>query len=162
MKKPKDKATQLKIEMLAMMQNGKTTSGALRDALNSEGWRLSSPDVCNALDVMKRWGWVKVAETKPLPAGKRSGERLTNIWVAKRDVPTVEEVEATRHRRRRRGAQKAKTPVKAPSIPAKKTQTSPRFRAYLAKNDKLMVSFDAFDVPAETAAGILRLMGKKT
>lgn len=154
----KDKATQLKVEMLAMMQTGKTTSSALRSALNSEGWRLSSPDVCSALDVMKRWGWVRVAEMKRLPAGKRTGERPTKIWEARRDVPTTEEVDATRRRRRRKRGSKAKAPTKTRKSTAKGPR-APKFSAYLG-DGKLMVRFENFEVPAAAAQAILELLTK--
>jgi hypothetical protein len=155
-----DKATKLKMEIMGMLQTGKTTSTALRSALNSEGWRLTSPQVCSTLEVMRKWGWTRVAETKRVAAGNRKGERPMKVWEARRDVPTAEDVMATKarriQRRRKRGSMAYKLPD--PVIPRRQRRRLPKVTAHVNDDGGLVLAFEAFTAPAAVAEKILALL----
>jgi hypothetical protein len=86
----------VKIHLMKLLHTGNASTPELTQALRAEGLRVQNTDVCNHLATLKKWGWTRVTEKKSMKLGNRPGSVPVNVWTARHEIPTVEDVREAR------------------------------------------------------------------
>lgn len=147
------RSTELKIEIMRSLNEGKSEGTAIYDRLSTKGYKLQKSEVYHHLKSLGELGWAKITETKHREGGGR-GRPTVNIWEARRGIPSEQEVLSARRR-----APNENRPVHKAQPQAKKPMTSvdPEVQVAFSKTG-VVAKFSAFEVSIEKAARIVDIL----
>jgi hypothetical protein len=164
-------AEKIKIEILRLLHTGNASTPELTQSLQAEGYKVRTQDVCNHLATMKKWGWARVAETKATKLGPRPGKVPINVWTARHEIPTVEDIreargtvvgrkskkQAAKAKQQRKAAARKRAKAKTAAEPAPEADATPKTSLSWSGGD-VMVTFERFTVSVDKAKQIMGVL----